>query len=119
MNETVNKILWTISVIAGFSAVILFTYLENLGLLYRVLLLVGLLIASLGLLSQTNFGKGAVKLIGDARSEVAKVVWPSRGETTQMSVIVLIMILILALVFWGLDTLLLSLIHISEPTRPY
>ena len=46
------------------------------------------------------------KLIGDARSEVAKVVWPSRGETTQMSVIVLIMILILALVFWGLDTLL-------------
>ena len=106
MNETVNKILWTISVIAGFSAVILFTYLENLGLLYRVLLLVGLLIASLGLLSQTNFGKAAVKLIGDARSEVAKVVWPSRGETTQMSVIVLIMILILALVFWGLDTLL-------------
>ena len=106
MNETVNKILWTISVIAGFSAVILFTYLENLGLLYRVLLLVGLLIASLGLLSQTNFGKGAVKLIGDARSEVAKVVWPSRGETTQMSVIVLKMILILALVFWGLDTLL-------------
>tara|TARA_B100000609_G_C17071462_1_gene359333 strand:+ start:68 stop:415 length:348 start_codon:yes stop_codon:yes gene_type:complete len=106
MNETVNKIIWTISIIAGFSAVILFTYLENLGLLYRVLLLVGLLIISLGLLSQTNFGKGAVKLIGDARSEVAKVVWPSRGETTQMSVIVLIMILILALVFWGLDTLL-------------
>ena len=106
MNETVNKIIWTISIIAGFSAVILFTYLENLGLLYRVLLLVGLLISSLGLLSQTNFGKGAVKLIGDARSEVAKVVWPSRGETTQMSVIVLIMILILALVFWGLDTLL-------------
>tara|TARA_B100000963_G_scaffold347609_1_gene354155 strand:+ start:465 stop:812 length:348 start_codon:yes stop_codon:yes gene_type:complete len=106
MNETVNKIIWTVSIIAGFSAVILFTYLENLGLLYRVLLLVGLLIISLGLLLQTNFGKGAVKLIGDARSEVAKVVWPSRGETTQMSVIVIIMILILALVFWGLDTLL-------------
>ena len=106
MNETVNKILWTVSVVAGFSAVVLFTYLENLGLLYRVLLLVGLLAISLGLLSRTNFGKGAVKLISDARSEVAKVVWPSRGETTQMSVIVIIMILVLALVFWGLDTLL-------------
>ncbi|MAV83987.1 MAG: preprotein translocase subunit SecE [Gammaproteobacteria bacterium] len=106
MNETVNKILWTVSVVAGFSAVVLFTYLENLGLLYRVLLLVGLLAISLGLLSRTNFGQGAVKLISDARSEVAKVVWPSRGETTQMSVIVIIMILVLALVFWGLDTLL-------------
>ncbi|GIR08623.1 MAG: hypothetical protein CM15mP19_04190 [Gammaproteobacteria bacterium] len=47
-----------------------------------------------------------MKLISDARVEVAKVVWPSRGETTQMTIIVLVMILILALIFWGLDSLL-------------
>jgi preprotein translocase subunit SecE len=47
-----------------------------------------------------------MKLIVDARTEVSKVVWPRRGETTQMTVVVLIMILILALVFWGLDSLL-------------
>ncbi|URQ63327.1 preprotein translocase subunit SecE [SAR86 cluster bacterium] len=47
-----------------------------------------------------------MKLIVDARTEVSKVVWPGRGETTQMTVVVLIMILILALVFWGLDSLL-------------
>ncbi len=91
---------------AGFSAVILFTYLEDLGLLYRVLLLVGLLAVSLGVLGQTEFGKGAVKLISDSRTEIAKVVWPSRGETTQMTIMVLVMILILALIFWGLDSLL-------------
>ena len=91
---------------AGFSAVILFTYLEDLGLLYRVLLLVGLLAISLGVLGQTEFGKGAVKLISDSRTEIAKVVWPSRGETTQMTIMVLVMILILALIFWGLDSLL-------------
>ena len=91
---------------AGFSAVILFTYLEDLGLLYRVLLLVGLLAVSLGVLGQTEFGKGAVKLISDSRTEIAKVVWPSRGETTQMTRMVLVMILILALIFWGLDSLL-------------
>ena len=91
---------------AGFSAVILFTYFENLGLLFRVLLLVGLLAVSLGVLGQTEFGKGAVKLISDSRTEIAKVVWPSRGETTQMTIMVLVMILILALIFWGLDSLL-------------
>jgi hypothetical protein len=57
MNSTLNNILWLISLIAGFSAVILFTYLEDLGLLYRVLLLVGLLGLSLGVLGQTQFGK--------------------------------------------------------------
>ena len=91
---------------AGFFAVILFTFFEDLGLLYRVLLLVGLLAVSLGVLGQTEFGKGAVKLISDSRTEIAKVVWPSRGETTQMTIMVLVMILILALIFWGLDSLL-------------
>ena len=61
---------------------------------------------SLGVLGQTEFGKGAVKLISDSRTEIAKVVWPSRGETTQMTIMVLVMILILALIFWGLDSLL-------------
>ena len=85
---------------------VLFTYFEELGLLYRVLILVGLMGLSLGVLAKTEFGQNAVKLISDARVEVAKVVWPSRGETTQMTIIVLVMILILALIFWGLDTLL-------------
>ena len=47
-----------------------------------------------------------LNFISDSRFEIAKVVWPSRGETTQMTIIVLVMVLILALVFWGLDTLL-------------
>jgi|TARA_B100000965_G_scaffold34875_1_gene25778 preprotein translocase subunit SecE len=106
MNSTLNNILWLVSLTAGFSAVILFTYLEDLGLLYRVLILFGLLALSLGILGQTQFGKNAVKLISDSRSEIAKVVWPSRGETTQMTIMVLVMILILALVFWGLDSFL-------------
>ena len=75
-------------------------------MLYRVLILVGLMALSLGVLGQTEFGKNAVKLISDARTEIAKVVWPGRGETTQMTIMVLVMILILALIFWGLDSLL-------------
>ena len=106
MNSTLNNILWLVSLTAAFAAVILFTYLEDLGLLYRVLMLVGLMALSLGVLGQTEFGKNAVKLISDARIEIAKVVWPGRGETTQMTIMVLVMILILALVFWGLDSLL-------------
>ena len=106
MNSTLNNILWLVSLTAAFAAVILFTYLEDLGLLYRVLVLVGLMALSLGVLGQTEFGKNAVKLISDARTEIAKVVWPGRGETTQMTIMVLIMILILALIFWGLDSLL-------------
>ena len=105
MNSSLKNFLWFVSVTAGFTAVILFTYLEALGLLYRVLILVALLAVSLGVLSLTDFGKGAIKLISDSRTEIAKVVWPSRGETTQRTLVVIVMIVILALVFWGLDTL--------------
>jgi hypothetical protein len=107
MNSTLNRILWLISLTAGFSAVVLFSYLDEqfgLGLLYRVLILLGLLGISLGGLSQTNFGKNATKLISESRIEIEKGVGLSRGETTKMKNIVLGRVLVLAQVFWGQES---------------
>ena len=41
-----------------------------------------------------------------ARVEIRKVVWPTRQETTQTTLIVLGVVLLMALILWGLDSLL-------------
>ncbi len=46
------------------------------------------------------------EFVRQVRAEVAKVVWPSRGDTIRMTIMVLIMTTILALFFVGIDQIL-------------
>ena len=74
-------------------------------LLYRVIGVI--VISSLGLfiLTTTQEGKEALKTVIDSRTEIRRVVWPTRTETTQTTLIVLVAITIAALILWGLDSL--------------
>ncbi len=46
------------------------------------------------------------EFVRQVRSETAKVVWPSRRETVQTTILVLIMTSLLAVFFLGVDQLL-------------
>ncbi len=74
-------------------------------LLYRVLALVAL--AAVGLLVAVNTAKGASiwRLLRESLVEVRKVVWPSRAETNQTTLIVIVVVIIMSFVLWLLDTL--------------
>tara|TARA_Y100000748_G_scaffold137339_1_gene115177 strand:- start:207 stop:605 length:399 start_codon:yes stop_codon:yes gene_type:complete len=74
--------------------------------LYRVLGVILLFIVGLWLISITNFGSNALKLMKESRTEIRKVVWPTRVETTQTFMIVFGSIVVLCLFFWGLESLL-------------
>ena len=47
------------------------------------------------------------KTITDVIGELRKVVWPSRQETVQTSLMVFLLVIILGLILWGLDAFLL------------
>ena len=51
-------------------------------------------------------GKTFWSFVQSSRVELRKVVWPNRQETWQVTLVVFVMVLILGLFFWGLDTLL-------------
>jgi len=53
----------------------------------------------------TTQGQKAWVFIKSARGEMRKVVWPTRQETTQATVVVMVMVAVTALILWGLDTL--------------
>ncbi|MCL5042449.1 MAG: preprotein translocase subunit SecE [Gammaproteobacteria bacterium] len=74
--------------------------------LYRavVLIVLGAIAGYVAL--QTAKGKTFWALLKEARIEIRKVVWPTRPETIQTTLIVLAVVLIMALLLWGLDTFL-------------
>ncbi len=72
--------------------------------LYRLLAGLGLFAVVVVLLLQTTQGRGAWKLAKEANVEIRKVVWPNRTETTQTTLLVLVTVVAVALLLWGLDT---------------
>ena len=66
-----------------------------------------LLCALLGLALQTTAGRQAWAFIKSARTELHKVVWPTREETVQTTLVVMVMVTIAALILWGVDALFL------------
>lgn len=81
-------------------------YYSAQPILYRVLVLLVLagVAAFVGL--QTGRGKAFFVLAKEARAEIRKVVWPTRQEATQTTLIVVAVVLVMALLLWGLDSLL-------------
>ena len=54
----------------------------------------------------TEQGASAWSMIKGARTEIRKVIWPTRQETTQTTIIVLIFVVLCGLFFWALDSFL-------------
>ena len=55
---------------------------------------------------QSFQGKTFWAFVQSSRVELRKVVWPSRQETMQVTLVVFVMVIVLSLFFWGLDSLL-------------
>ena len=81
-----------------------YSYFATESVLYRVIGL--LLVAGIAgwIASTTAKGSAFVQLCLEARTEIRKVVWPTRQETTHTTLIVVVVVLIVALILWGLDS---------------
>jgi preprotein translocase subunit SecE len=60
--------------------------------------------------SKTSKGKWVVEFIRDSRMELRKVVWPTRAETWLTTRVVALMVVVLAVILWGMDGALVWLI---------
>ena len=76
------------------------------SLLYRVLALLALAVVAGFVALRTAKGKAFFRLFKEAKNEIRKVVWPTRQETLQTTLIVVVAVLIVGLLLWGLDSLL-------------
>ena len=71
----------------------------------RVLGLVAVIGLAAVVAAMTERGRSAVAFMKAANIERQKVVWPTRKETTQTTLIVVAMVAVVALILWMLDSL--------------
>ncbi|MBE2294191.1 MAG: preprotein translocase subunit SecE [Phycisphaerales bacterium] len=93
-------------------ALVVFYVFANQSLLVRVILLLIASGVAVVIALKTEPGAETMEFIRGARSELRKVVWPTRAETTQTTLIVIAMVVIMGLLLWLLDVLLLWLVRL-------
>ena len=89
-----------------------FYYWSDESLLLRVIGLLVLSAAALFVSVQTEKGRAAWDFARESHTEVRKVVWPTRKETTQTTLIVIAMVGLVAVIMWILDGLLAWLVKL-------
>ena len=82
------------------------SYYGDQPILYRVLALLVLALVTGWVASLTHKGSDFLTLVKGSRTEIRKVVWPTRQETMQTTLIVFVFVIITGLILWGLDSVL-------------
>jgi preprotein translocase subunit SecE len=106
VGTTLDWLKWSIVVALLAGGVVGNWYFQEVSLLIRVVALLAAAIVAGLIAVQTERGQGIWALIKDARTEIRRVVWPTNQETTQTTLVVLVIVLVFALILWGLDSLL-------------
>ena len=101
--DTVKLLLALVVLVLGIWG---FYYFAQEALLYRVLGILAAVGVAIGIAVTTSKGKGLICFLGTSRSEVRKMVWPTRAETMQTTLMVFIMVVILAIFLWFVDMFL-------------
>ena len=83
-----------------------FYLFDEYSLLLRVIALLAGVGIGIAIALQTAKGKEIWSYFHDAQIEVRKVVWPTRQETIQTTLIVVVMVILVAIILWLLDMFL-------------
>ena len=115
--QSADTLKWGVVVILLATAVIGNSYFGDLAAYIRffgVIVVVGL--AAL-VAAQTEKGKNTITFARESRTEIKKVVWPTRQETLQTTMIVGVVTLIMSLILWGLDGIMVRLVAFITGVR--
>jgi len=101
--DKVKLALAAILVLGGFYG---FYQYANEPLLYRVLGILLFVVVAAGIALTTAKGRALTSFMQSARTEVRKMVWPTRAETLQTTLVILVVVVLVGLFLWMLDTFL-------------
>jgi preprotein translocase subunit SecE len=102
-----DKIKLIISVVLIGAGIAGFYYYADQALLYRVLGLLAVIGVAAAITLTTQLGSETLAFGRNAVLEVRRSVWPTRAETIQTTLIVLVMVIVVGLMLWLFDTFLL------------
>ena len=110
MADKIKLLVAVLLVIAGVAG---FYFFADAPTVVRVLSVIGGLVLAGVVAGLSAPGKRFFRFARDARDEAKKVVWPTRKETVQMTGVVLLFVVVMALFLWAVDGILLWLVKLA------
>lgn len=101
---------WVVVVTLLLAGIVANHYYSGISMPLRLLVWFAVLVVAGIIGSTTKTGQWVVQFFKDSRLEMRKVVWPTRQETMQTTMVVAAMVVILAMILWGVDAVLVWLI---------
>lgn len=99
------KLLLALGAIIG--GLVAYYMTPELALALRVLMVLGGIIVCFAIGLTSHKGQQLWRFVQGSRVEIRKVVWPTRQETTQITILVFVFTALLGIFFWALDAGLL------------
>ncbi|WP_439148137.1 preprotein translocase subunit SecE [Vibrio sp.] len=110
---TADTMKWVVAFVLLAAAVVGNYLYGELSVVIRAAGVVVLIAAALGVAATTTKGKAAIDFAKESRMEIRKVVWPTRQETMQTTLIVLAVCIVMSLVLWGIDGIMVRLVSLA------
>ena len=105
-----NGLKWLAVIVLLLAGLVGSYYYSEISMPIRMGVWLGILVVAGVIAATTQKGKWVVQFFRDSRVELRKVVWPTRQETMQTTIVVAAMVVVLALILWGIDGVLVWLI---------
>ncbi|CUS47512.1 MAG: preprotein translocase subunit SecE [Idiomarinaceae bacterium HL-53] len=105
-----DTVKWLIAIALLAAAVVGNSYFSEVSVVFRALGVILLVVLAAFTAASTLRGKQFLGFAKESRTEVRKVVWPSRKEATNTTLIVLAATVVVALILWGLDGILVRVV---------
>lgn len=86
------------------------TVYGEISVLYRAIAALVVAVVVGFLAASTEKGSTFLNFAKESRTEVRKVVWPTRQEANQTTIIVLAATLVMSLILWGLDGIIVRVV---------
>ena len=84
---------------------------QEVSVLLRVGVLMAAIVVSLAVAATSESGAALIEFSKGSRTELRKMVWPTKQETTQTTMIVLVMVVIVSLFLWLVDVIVFEAIY--------
>ena len=110
-SSTMDTVKLALAVLLLTGGIAVFYYLEEQPLWIRLLGLLVIVGIAIFVALQSVPGRSVWDFAAASRNEVRKVVWPSRQETIQTTLIVFAMVLVIGIVLWLFDMLLMAIVR--------
>lgn len=108
----IDVLKWLVAALLLAAAIAVNYVFADLGVLYRVLAVVGLMVAFVGVGLTTEKGQEFWQLLKEANKERRRVVWPTPVETRQTTIVVVLVVFIAGFLLWLMDMGLSALVKL-------